>query len=266
MRKLYNTFRYLLLIVVVSFCGCLGWAAAGEFADDIEFITLSANGWGIEARPNGSAEISRDRESNAVLDQASVPSGSVDFESLRRAIETELLNKESSQTDSGLRAFIFTKKSKPRPVIYGSIKNIEIWNQLITRLEPKLTYLFEDSFKKRVKEYPLRLERRNPPADSDMREVMARAPALPAGSVLKQPSPVVQTMQPSPVAQTPPAIAVDAKLITPPSVSQKTVVPAPIRERTFWLWYVGAALLLAAVALLVFRARRRSWGMSRRDR
>jgi len=116
-------------------------------------IELTANGWLLTIKPDGSAGIARIKESNAIFSTASTAPGAVDFEKIKESLDANSGILDSMKVETHLQAGI--RMEGQDSITLKPVNDIKIWNQLIVQLEPKWTGPMLSAFKKAVEKNPL---------------------------------------------------------------------------------------------------------------
>lgn len=141
------------LVVVLSLVGIIGCIASSQNEGPPQQIEMVANGWMLTIKPDGSARMARIKESNAIFSTASAPAGAVDFENIKRTLNTALSNSDSPQVETYLQGGI--RMIGQESMTLKPVRDVAIWNQLIVQLESKWAGSTLSSFKEAVKKNPL---------------------------------------------------------------------------------------------------------------
>jgi hypothetical protein len=145
-----NRLKYYMEIVLILSIFGINCCNASSQPKQIE---LSANGWLLTIKPDGSAGISRIKESNAIFSTASTAPGAVDFEKIKESLDANSGSLDSTKVETHLQAGI--RMEGQDSIILKPVNDIKIWNQLIVQLEPKWKGPMLSSFKKAVEKNPL---------------------------------------------------------------------------------------------------------------
>jgi hypothetical protein len=146
---------YMEFILLLSLLGITGCNASSQSNGQPKQIELIANGWMLTVKPDGSAEIARIKESNAIFSTASAPSGVVDFEKVKEALNLDSDSSTTPKFEVHLQAGIRVEGQDS--IVLKPVRNVEIWNKLVEQLKPKWTGPMLSSFQKSVEINPLKI-------------------------------------------------------------------------------------------------------------
>lgn len=150
MKHLTLCMELVFVLSLAGICGCIASSLSEEHPQQIEMV---ANGWMLTIKPDGSAQMARIKESNAIFSTASAPAGAVDFEKEKRALSAALSNSDAPQVETYLQGGI--RMIGQESVTLKPIHDAAIWNQLIVQLESKWAGSTLSSFKEAVRKNPL---------------------------------------------------------------------------------------------------------------